>query len=791
MSEFKKDIPCLLGFLALTVAFFSAVIFRSDPVVLSSHADMLDLFIPMRQYASSSLSRGILPFWNPYIFCGVPFLADTFSAIFYPVNLLFLAVPLHLAINYSVIAQTLLSGIFFYYYIRCFVRERSSAFTSALVYMFGATQVCHIFAGHLCYLSTMIWIPLLFLFVERYFQKGKGGYILAAGATLALQILASHLQVVFYGCLALFLYCIFRAVATPKEGKRPGQFMGKGIVFPSIIAVGISLAAVQLLPACEFLLYSMRGGASYEFCSIFSFPPENSVTFLMPDLMGDDVYVRYWGRCYLWEMCAYIGVFPLVAAMFGAIAGRDRRRAFFSVLAFASVILAFGKYTPVFRLFYDYVPGFSFFRGNSKFMLLTTFSLATLCAIGIDEMLRTGGDAGRRLARAATMLALTAAVGAVTALLLQGGGGAAWRAILNYSASFQRQFNPPPDLGDAVFVARSQALAVRSLLTFSGFCVAGALILFLLARGTLHRRIAKILILLLVVVDLFAFGLRYLVACPLPSAYWPEKVVDFLRADKDYYRILTTGGLLTNAGMACRVSNVAGYNPNYIAWYKDYIDFSQGREETNLDYLSFSRLLHLLNVKYIMLPRGYRPTGDLFTLKMDQQEMSVYLNNDSLPRAHLAHDVMVMHEKESILRELMSPFFDPLRSVILEDSSCPLLEDSAEPDKGEDARIVSYSPNYVALRTKALRSAYLIVADTYYPGWKALVDGKERKIYKANYIQRAVYLDPGEHTVEFVYFPLSFKVGLGISIAALIGVVVAALRIGRKRVIGRDRHYLK
>jgi len=781
MSEFKKDIPCLLGFLALTIAFFSAIIFRSDKVVLSSHADMLDLFIPMRLYAFSSLSQGILPFWNPYIFCGMPFLADTFSAIFYPINLLFLVVPVHLAINYSVIAQTLLSGIIFYYYIRSLARERSSACTSALVYMFGATQVCHIFAGHLCYLSTMIWIPLLFLFAERYFQTGKGGYILAAGTTLALQIFASHLQVVFYGCLALLLYCIFRAGATLKERMRPGEFLGKGIVFPAIIAIGISLAAVQLLPACEFLRYSMRGGASYEFCSIFSFPPENSVTFLMPDLMGDDVYVRYWGRYYIWEMCAYIGVFPLIAALFGAFVGRDRRRAFFSGLAFASVILAFGKYTPVFRLFYNYVPGFSFFRGNSKFILLTTFSLSTLCAFGIDEMLHTGGDAGRRLSRAATMLALTAAVGAVTALLLQCGGSAPWRAILNYSASFQRQFNPPPDLDDAVFVARSHALAVRSLLTFSGLLVASALILFSLARGTLNRRIAKILILLLVVVDLFAFGLRYLVAYPLTRAYWPEKVVDFLRADKDYYRIFTTGGLLTNTGMAYRVSNVTGYNPNYIAWYKDYVDFSQGREETNLDYLSFSRLLHLLNVKYIILPRGYRPMGDLFTLKMEQQMLSVYLNKDSLPRAYLAHDMMIMREKESILRELMSPFFDPLRSVILEDNSSPLPEGGAGPHKGEDARIVSYSPNYVAVRAKVLRSAYLIMADTYYPGWKALVDGKERKIYKANYIQRAVYLEPGEHTVEFVYFPLSFKVGLWISIAAFMGLVVATLRIGRKR----------
>lgn len=385
MKEFRKDVSYLLGLLALTIAFFGGIIFRADSEVVGSIlGDMPNLFVPMRQYAFSSLAHGILPFWNPYIYCGVPFFADPFSAIFYPVNLLFLCFPIHRAIDYTVAGQMLLSGIFFFYYARSFSRERVSAFIASLVYMFGATQVCHIFAWHLCVLSTMIWIPLLFLFSEKFFQTRSAGYIFCAGSALALQIFASHMQVVYYGCIALSLYWVFRVGIILKDSGQIGKCFPYAFAFVGIIGLGISLAAVQLLPALEFLHNSARGEASFEFCSYFSFPPENIITFLMPDFMGDVVHVRYWGRYYLWEMCAYIGIFPLLAAFFGALYRRDRHSAFFSGLVCVSLILAFGKYTPALKILYNCVPGFAFFRGNSKFILVTTFSLATLCALGIE-----------------------------------------------------------------------------------------------------------------------------------------------------------------------------------------------------------------------------------------------------------------------------------------------------------------------------------------------------------------------------------------------------------------------
>ena len=75
----------------------------------------------------------------------------------------------------------------------------------------------------------------------------------------------------------------------------------------------------------------------------------------------------------------------------------------------------------------------------------------------------------------------------------------------------------------------------------------------------------------------------------------------------------------------------------------------------------------------------------------------------------------------------------------------------------------------------------LVLSDTYYPGWKALVDGKPEKIYQANYAFRAVPLNAGTHKVEFVYDPVSFKLGAGVTLLGILGSVGIGLFLRRKR----------
>jgi hypothetical protein len=82
---------------------------------------------------------------------------------------------------------------------------------------------------------------------------------------------------------------------------------------------------------------------------------------------------------------------------------------------------------------------------------------------------------------------------------------------------------------------------------------------------------------------------------------------------------------------------------------------------------------------------------------------------------------------------------------------------------------IAESNNQLMLHVKAKGNTFLVLSDTYFPGWKAFVDGKEEKILRANYNFRAVPLTAGTHRVEFVYDPLSFKLGAIITFLTIIG----------------------
>lgn len=94
-----------------------------------------------------------------------------------------------------------------------------------------------------------------------------------------------------------------------------------------------------------------------------------------------------------------------------------------------------------------------------------------------------------------------------------------------------------------------------------------------------------------------------------------------------------------------------------------------------------------------------------------------------------------------------------------------------------------YEPEKVVVRAALAEPGYLVLSDTYYPGWEAWVDGQPAAILRADLLFRAVALEAGEHVVEFRYRPASLRWGAGISLAAL-AVLVAGLGFAKFRVGG-------
>lgn len=151
-------------------------------------------------------------------------------------------------------------------------------------------------------------------------------------------------------------------------------------------------------------------------------------------------------------------------------------------------------------------------------------------------------------------------------------------------------------------------------------------------------------------------------------------------------------------------------------------------------------------------------------------DLKIYENLENLPRAFVVHRVQI---SEAALEAMQEEAFDPGQEVILSQGPVGHLEEGSVQDR---VSIVSYQPERVVVQAHLGAPGYLVLTDAYYPGWRALVDGRPAKIERADYYFRAVYLEEGKHTIEFVYDPLSFKVGLAISLASL-----ALMVIGLKR----------
>ncbi len=158
------------------------------------------------------------------------------------------------------------------------------------------------------------------------------------------------------------------------------------------------------------------------------------------------------------------------------------------------------------------------------------------------------------------------------------------------------------------------------------------------------------------------------------------------------------------------------------------------------------------------------------TLVYRSPDVAIYRNQRAGPRAFLVHRALVRSEGETA-RLLTSGAFQPNREVVLSEGR----ELSGDPRPDDRAVVEAYQPEYVRVRATTGADAYLVLADSYYPGWTVRVDGRPAALLRADMAVRAVAVPPGEHVVEFRFAPLSWRLGLLLSGVAWAALAIAGL----------------
>ena len=277
--------------------------------------------IPMRVVVAKLIHSGYVPLWNPYMFGGLPLFGAAQAGVLFPLNWFYLIFSSPVATNLMMLSTYMLAALGAYLYARRSGASVVGAAATSLVWQWSAFMVAKV--GQTNVVQTAALLPWVLWAVDRYGMSGKRSHGVALALLVAVQIFAGHQQTFAYSFLIAAAYAIVMARAS--SGRERRSYLRALI----LLAAGVFLAAVQILPTIELLRQSLRATASYDFFSSFSMPPRFVLTFFAPFIMGggDGQLFRapYIGPAFVGEYIAYVGAATIMLALVALLLKRDAR----------------------------------------------------------------------------------------------------------------------------------------------------------------------------------------------------------------------------------------------------------------------------------------------------------------------------------------------------------------------------------------------------------------------------------------------------------------------------------
>jgi hypothetical protein len=616
---------------------------------------------------------------------------------------------------------------------------------AAVAFTYSGFMISHL--KHLSMVNVACWLPLGLWCIERCRRCADTGDGPAArrslvwlGGVMALQVLAGHAQIAYYAGLVYGAYFAARflrattARASPPSpppasssdpiGAARARLLRNPLTlwFVGCMALAGGISAVQILPTNELVSVSDRAdGVDFDHASQFRYELGNWKLFFFPYANGDPGAATYRGKGIFWEDYGYVGVLTLVLALFGVVRGWRRWHVrFFAVSAIVSFLLVLGPATPLFEMAFRAVPGMSFFRFPTRFLLIVDASLAVLAAVGLETALAK--RAGTRLGWAAFAV--------VTADLLF------FQLPQNAIVDRKVWSAPPPTVQHIrrgqdggifrVYSPRGKETHVAAYAMAKGW------------RGSLDPYVQQ----------------RDFVQ-PNTNVVWGLSAADgYAQLTPSY--VVDVWGDQNRTGLVGRLAGA--------------------RDAVLSPAPAWAKILSLFNVKYVLTPWRVEAAG--LESRGTVGQAMVYENTSVLPRAFLVPGFRIVAGREAALAALVADDFDPAQEAVLFEA--PRQVRPSPRVAGGRATIERYDRNSVAIRAVTDDAALLVLSDTFYPGWVAKVDGDETKILQANLCQRAVVVPAGEHVVTFAYEPRVVTAGFGVSTVS-VAVWLGLLRLGRRQ----------
>jgi O-antigen/teichoic acid export membrane protein len=818
-----------------------------------------------KQFLREQVTSGQVPFWQPYILGGSPFLAAGQSQTLYPFSVLFLVMPITAAFGWFIVSQLWLAGLNMYILARVLGVKRIGGVVAALAYQLsGFMMVSGVFP---MILAASAWLPLELATIDLVLRQGKafGGrpatipWVALGAVGLGMAALAGHVEALYFTLLVMAFFALARVIAiVVSRWGEPGLWASLAIRLGwllALVVLGLALGAAQILPAYELASRSFReGAASLAQVRGWAYPARRIIAFLMPNFFGspahhsyldvftwqwvpvttnaygDSISHTHWGIKNYVEGGAYLGILPMALAALAALhwivarlptrwAKRiaplrhvcaeeaDRPyRAIFGVLGLASISFVFG--TPTYALLYYGLPFINQSHSPFRWVWPLTLSVALLAGYGV-ELLRppTWQLGGARDVPLTERLAGVFGWGGIVGGIAILGGLVAVRGLYDRVGAFvQRVFmglalapGAFPD-GQAFFSYEAGNAALFALmLLITGLIFLAAKRGWHLGKRLGYRPVWRPIAIVFIIFDLgVAITGFYPAADPAlldvepPSITWLKERVD----EANPWRLIAfeepgADTLNANLGWLHGLEDASGYDSLIPGQYAAYMGAIEPQGDLLYNRIApiysdhaqalDSPLLDLLTVRYVVSETPI--DNPRYSLAYQDDAVSIYENLGVMPRAFTLPLSSTARYSGDFAQAAAE---HDVRGVVLADeANIPAeIESQAtgQPGTPSPASITVYTPNELWIDVETEVESWLVIADSYYPGWRAWTrpfeggdnQEQETKVWLVDGNFRGVVLPPGTWTVRLKYTPDTFRVGAFISFMAGMTIVFGA-----------------
>ena len=673
-------------------------------------SDYSGQFVAFGAYQYNRLSAGEIPLWNPYNNGGLPFIADTQAAVFYPPRLLTIALSsswTYASLQVEVAFHVLLYTLLMYVLIRRMTLNQNhselAAFIGAITAGYGGFMTGYP-PLQVALLEAAIWLPLVLLGIleATRHESIRWGWILLAGWALGISWMAGHPQTSWFATYLAVAYLAYRV----------GFNWRKWIIWTGVMGVvTLGVTAVQLLPGFEYLQMTMRTnftfdakGSGLEFSDLS--------TLILPKLPF------FWSPVYF----GAIGFLLSIIGMFG----KARERVFWGIVALIALALSFGDKSPLFHAAYNLLPGMRFFRGQERAIFLFANSAAILTAFGVIVLLNAPEKFRRWFAGYGVICGVIA-----------GGIYILW-------------FDNPDNYNYII----NQAFFIMLMVMFATVAVYSPPRTALILAG-------------LIVFELFTVNMDNLNYERIPasqrSIMQAPPLVEYLQAQDGVFRV--DGGMVEgrigippggNTGSLYGIEDIRGISPLFLDGAHAII---QREMPTEIAWEVFG-------VRYVF--------SELDTLPVESEiiatDDALKLHELSNPRPYalMVYDYVIAPGDEFAREYLANPAFDERSTLVLEREPDLSIEAEAE----WNATITRYEPEHISIEVSTASNGLLSLAQVDYPGWQVTIDGERVEPIRAYGAVIALPIPAGEHEVTLTYAPRSFQIGAGLSLVTWAGLII-------------------